>query len=225
VSDLTPFYGTELVCCFVYTNVVVAQCCGSGWLLDPGWVKNQDPYPLWTFPIIFSTPRELRNIFCVKMLKFLDADRIRDPESLWPWIRDPGWKYSDPGFTSRSGINIRIPEYWCENQTLFQNEVGEIVLKSRDASIEGKRILDFFQISTSNAMPILLQVIIILVPALPPGRDSDVFSSRGSIALTVQYYSGLLAESWGSSHPPPSSPVMSPPPMHTTAPPPRPQQS
>jgi hypothetical protein len=42
------------------------------------------------------------------------------------------------------------------------------VLKSRDASIEGKRILDFFQISTSNAMPILLQVIIILVPALPP---------------------------------------------------------
>ena len=34
------------------------------------------------YRIIFSTPRELRNIFCVKMLKFLDADRIRDPESL-----------------------------------------------------------------------------------------------------------------------------------------------
>jgi hypothetical protein len=62
-------------------------------------------------------------------------------------------------------------------------------------------------------------------PPPPPGRDSDVFSSRGSIALTVQYYSGLLAESWRSTHPPPSSPVMSPPPMHTTAPPPRPQQS
>jgi len=117
---------------------------------------------------IFDFPRAKKHFFCVKMLKFLDADRTRDPESLWPWIRDPGWKYSDPGFTSRSGINIRIPEYWCENQTLFQNEVGEIVLKSRDASIEGKRILDFFQISTSNAMPILLQVIIILVPALPP---------------------------------------------------------
>ena len=47
-------------------------------------------------------------------------------------------------------------------------------------------------------------------PPPPPGRDSDVFSSRGSIALTVQYYSGLLAESWRSTHPPPSSPVMSP---------------
>jgi hypothetical protein len=55
------------------------------------------------------------------------------------------------------------------------------VLKSRDASIEGKRILDFFQISTSNAMPILLQVIIILVPALPPHLGG------GGAAITCTY--------------------------------------
>jgi hypothetical protein len=28
--------------------------------------------------------------------------RTRDPDSFLPWIRDPGWKNSDPG----SGINI-----------------------------------------------------------------------------------------------------------------------
>jgi hypothetical protein len=33
--------------------------------------------------------------------------RIRDPGSCQPWIRDPGWKNSDP----ESGINIPDPQH------------------------------------------------------------------------------------------------------------------
>jgi hypothetical protein len=55
----------------------VMQCCESGirclfdpWIRDPGWIKIQDPirneHPESYF-------RELRNNFCVKILKFFDA--------------------------------------------------------------------------------------------------------------------------------------------------------
>jgi hypothetical protein len=36
------------------------------------------------------------------------GNRIRDPESVWPWIQYPGWKNSDPG----SGIYIPDPQHW-----------------------------------------------------------------------------------------------------------------
>ncbi len=50
--------------------------------------KNQDPYLGWTSRIIF--PRAWKQFFGLKYLNSLM--RFRDPESLWPWIRDLGWK-------------------------------------------------------------------------------------------------------------------------------------
>ncbi len=60
---------------FSIADLRSGQCCGSG---DHISASSE-------------------TIFWVKILKFFDAD----PESFWPWVRDPGWKNSDPGQTSR----------------------------------------------------------------------------------------------------------------------------
>ncbi len=46
-------------------------------------------------------------IFWVKILKFLVADPDPGSDAFLPWIRDQGWKNSDP----RSGINIPDPQH------------------------------------------------------------------------------------------------------------------
>jgi hypothetical protein len=73
---------------------------GSGVFVTPGSdigkknkIRIRDEHPGSSF-------RELRNIFLVKNLKYLNSlmwIRIQDPESFRSWIRDPGWKISDPG--------------------------------------------------------------------------------------------------------------------------------
>jgi hypothetical protein len=42
----------------------------------------------------------------LKILKFFDADL--DPESFWPWIRDPGWKNSVPGSATLATGTVSI---------------------------------------------------------------------------------------------------------------------
>ncbi len=64
------------------------------WSLDPGWVKNQDPDPVWATQIIFL--RAYKQFFGLKYLNFLMG--IRDGKNL-----DPGWKKFG------SGINIPDP--------------------------------------------------------------------------------------------------------------------
>jgi hypothetical protein len=47
----------------------------------------------------------LETFFLVKILKFLDTDPGSGMEKIW--IRNPGWKNSDP----ESGINIPAPQH------------------------------------------------------------------------------------------------------------------
>jgi hypothetical protein len=71
---------------------------------------------------------------------------------------------------------------------LFQSEVGEIVVKSsREARREGKIILDLFQISTSNPMAILQQVMYVLTSsAITPS------SSPPDISFQQCWGSGII---------------------------------
>ncbi len=91
-------------------NIDIAeQCCGSRsgircflCFFDPG-IRIQDEPPVSYF-------RELRNnVLVLKCLNSRMRIRIRNPESFWPWIRDPGKKNLDPG----SGINIPDPQHFC----------------------------------------------------------------------------------------------------------------
>jgi hypothetical protein len=52
----------------------------------------------------------LETICGLKILKFFDA--YLDPRSFGPWIRDPGWKNTDPG----SGMNVLDPQQNQETQ-------------------------------------------------------------------------------------------------------------
>ncbi len=63
------------------------------WPLDPGWMKNQDPDPGWTSRIIFPRAKKLFFGLKILILLFRHGSGIRDPESFWPWNRDPRWKF------------------------------------------------------------------------------------------------------------------------------------
>ncbi len=59
--------------------------------LDPGWVKTPKSGSGKNIPDHIS--ESLETIFCIKILKFFDADA--DPGIFL--TLDPGWKNSDPG--------------------------------------------------------------------------------------------------------------------------------
>ncbi len=79
------------------------QWCWGSWsgafytpesgIRNPGWIKNRDPDPGWTSRSIF--PRAWKQFFGLKILELSDVDPNRDPESFWPWIRDPGSRIRD----------------------------------------------------------------------------------------------------------------------------------
>jgi hypothetical protein len=48
----------------------------------------------------------LETIFWVKILKFFDADP--GPGSFRPWILDPGWENSDPGYKHPESATLYI---------------------------------------------------------------------------------------------------------------------
>jgi hypothetical protein len=97
------------------------QCCESGirclfdpWIRDPGWIKIQDPirneHPESYF-------RELRNNFCVKILKFFDADADQNPGIFLTLYPGSGMeKIRIRG----SRINVPDPQHCCNAQLLKQ---------------------------------------------------------------------------------------------------------
>jgi hypothetical protein len=60
------------------------RCLSVPWIRDPGWLKTQDPDPRSGFGMNIPdhNSENLEKFFWVKILKFFDADPIRDPESL-----------------------------------------------------------------------------------------------------------------------------------------------
>jgi hypothetical protein len=59
-------------------------------VVDPD--QGSGPFDPWIPDHISDS---LETIFGLKILKFFDVDA--DPVSFRSWIRDPGWKNSDPG--------------------------------------------------------------------------------------------------------------------------------
>ncbi len=64
---------------------------------SPERVENQDRGSGSGVNIPDHISESLETVFGLKILKFFDADPGQDPGSGIFLIRDPGWKYSDPG--------------------------------------------------------------------------------------------------------------------------------
>ncbi len=91
---------------FVQSSSTKYQCCGSGSgircpfdPLDPGSGMGKKSRSESGIIILDHISESLETFSWVKFLNSLLRIRIRDPESFWPWFRDPGLKIRilDPG--------------------------------------------------------------------------------------------------------------------------------
>ncbi len=95
----------------LFTSSVVNPDPGFGAFLTPGSGMEKNPDPGFGVNIQDHFSWILETIFQLKIFKFFDADLDPGSAIFLTWIRDPGWKNSDPG----SGINITDPFTFISN--------------------------------------------------------------------------------------------------------------